>query len=990
MTSLLSAVVVLVPLIAPAPPDVDFVRDVAPIFEERCTSCHGARKQRGGLRLDARAPARAGARFGTVPVIAPGDATTSELLRRVTSDRSDDRMPPKGERLSDDEVAALEAWIVQGAPWPDDAAGDPGDRAEWYDLHWAYRRPTVTTPPPSPSGWSDHPIDRFVEARLAEQGLAPSERADRPTLLRRLTLDLTGLPPTPEEIDAFVADRADDAWDRAVDRALASKHFGERWALLWLDLARYADTHGYEKDARRSMWRWRDAVIDAFDRDQPFDRFTIEQLAGDLLEDPTQDQLVATGFHRNTMINEEGGVDPEEFRVAAIVDRVNTTSAVWLGATMNCAQCHNHKFDPFTQRDYFGLYAFFDQAEESGAAPTIDAPTPELAAARARIEAERQALQATLERWTPTLAAELVLLQVSRDATVGRWRALDPTEATTENGALLTRLEDGSILSSGPLPATDTYVLRATLDVDTLAALRLDVLGDASLTPGPGRAAHGNFVLNEWTAALIEDDGTEREITFTSARADHFQTDKPWRPEHAIDGDPATGWAIGGGEGRDHCLIVATDEPVTGVAGRTLVVRLRQEYGYEHLIGRLALAVAKVRPPELDDDQPVIAADVDALLAAGNTRNEDEQRELEAWYRGVAPSLAPLRERLAALVAPPAPTVMVMRDRAEPRVTRLLRRGSFLDPGEVVTPHVPAVLGTLPPDAPADRLALARWLVSKENPLTARVTVNRLWGELFGRGIVATESDFGSQGEPPTHPALLDWLALRFVEDGWSVKRLLRTIVTSESYRQTSRVDPIRLERDPDNRFLSRGPRFRLAVEAVRDVALSAAGLLSPRIGGPSVFPPQPDGIWSAAYSGDRWITAEDDDRYRRGLYTFWRRTSPYPTFMLFDAPSRELACTRRGRSNTPLQALALLNDPAFVEAARALADRMMREGGDDPAAIATRGFRLCVGRPPEPVEIDVLLALFEDVTESTTAARDAWFVVASTLLNLDETVTKG
>jgi len=701
--------------------------------------------------------------------------------------------------------------------------------------HWAYVKPVrPELPKVKNSRWPRNPIDAFILARLDKEKLKPSPEADRATLIRRLSLDLTGLPPTIAEVDAFMADTRKDAYEMLVERLLASPHYGEKWARQWLDLARYADTHGYEKDPRRSMWPFRDWVINAFNRDLPFNEFTIEQIAGDMLPKATQEQKVASGFHRNTMYNTEGGVDREQSRVETIVDRVNTTATVWLGSTLACAQCHTHKYDPFTLKEYYQFFAFFNNADE---------PEMELSSA---VQRERQ----------DKLKSEI------------------------------TRLE-------------------AELKKQT----------------------------TELTAAQ-------------------------------------TAW-----EQKE-------------IADKTELSKLPAKIG-------------------------------EVLTVEPGKRNEKQKKALFDYFRSIVPELKVVRDQLALSrkqeqsLKQDIPTTLVMKERDQPRETHVLARGNFLNPGDQVMPAVPAILPPLPAGEPANRLTLARWLVSPENPLTARVTINRVWEQYFGHGLVETVEDFGTQGERPTHPELLDWLATEFVRQGWSFKAMHRLIVTSATYRQSSRATPALIERDPYNRLLARGPRFRVPAETVRDVALEVSGLLSPKIGGPSVFPYQPDGIWTQIYSGDKWEISKGGDKYRRGLYTFWRRTSPYPAFMSFDAPSRELICTRRPRSNTPLQALTTLNDPSFVEAAEGLARRMMKETQGDAAGRIEYGFRLCVSRAPRPNELKRLMALYEEelaqfkqdknaaekmatselgkpAENISLAELAAWTVVANVLLNLDETITKG
>ncbi len=892
------------------------------------------------------------------------------------------------------------------------AATGSGGEAPSSD-HWAYRGPVRAELPADPFGdWARNPIDRFVGARLAAEGLAPAPEADRSTLLRRASLDLTGLPPALDELDLFAADTAEGAWERALERLLASPRYGEHQARAWLDLARYADSRGYEKDEQRAMWRWRDWVIEAFDRDLPFDRFTIEQLAGDLLPEPTLHQRVATGFHRNTMVNQEGGIDPEEFRVAAVKDRVNTTALVWLGTTLECAQCHDHKYDPFEQEEYYRLFAFFDSTADTGNSdePTIEAPTADFSARAAQLEREKTAIETELAG--AAIDAERAAWEAAWRPVARGWRVLRPRFAEARNGARLAVLNDGSVLSFGELPDGDDYVLRASIGPDAslrrITTLRIEVLTDESLPGhGPGRSSHRNFVLSS-----VRVRAAGEPLALSGARADFHQTSSgPFPPGAVLDDGRTTGWAVAGGEGRAHELLLALAEPLALEAETELEFTLEQRYGGKHLIGRVRLSVGEELPPGLE---PVPAPEADAWLVNGAGGSEEEQA-LAGWYRERAPSLAPQRERLEQIQAELVPPrALVMSELPEPRRTHVLTKGNFLAPGKEVEPGVPAVLPPLHARGPRpDRLDLARWLVDGTNPLTARVTVNRVWQRIFGAGLVATDNDFGTRGERPTHPELLDWLALEFVERGWSLKELHRLVLSSSTYRQSSRATSELLERDPENRWLARGPKLRLDAESVRDVALAAGGLLAPKIGGPSVFPPQPEGIWMITYSSDSWVTSSGEDRFRRGLYTFLRRTAPYPTFLLFDGTSRELACSRRARSNTPLQALALLNDPAFVECARALARRMAGGGGASPEERARLGFRLCTAREPGPEELAVLLTLYEEEKAAYAldagAARDlageelpaagegidsqelaAWTVVANALLNLDETITKG
>jgi Protein of unknown function (DUF1553)/Protein of unknown function (DUF1549)/Planctomycete cytochrome C len=1011
----------------------DFVRDIQPIFSNRCERCHGSDLQRSQLRLDSRAAALRGGLSGKV--IVPGRSAESLLVQHLTGSLKP-RMPFDGPPLPSDELTRIRAWIDAGAPGPAEDA--PKERK-----HWAYVKPVRVEPPAVTNGaWVKNPIDAFVLARLEKEGWKPSPEATKEALLRRLSLDIVGLPPTLSEIDGFLTDASKDAYEKVVDRLLASPHYGERWARPWLDLARYADTNGYEKDRRRTAWKYRDWVIDAFNKDMPFNQFTIEQIAGDMLKDATVDQQIATGFHRNTLLNQEGGIDVEEARWETLVDRVNTTSAVWLGSTMGCAQCHNHKYDPFSQKDYYRMMAFFDNADYKvqgvGDAvmdkwiiePDLELATPEQAKKLAPLRVEAEGLRAELAN--KDLDAELLAYERTLSGVPPRWTPLEPVRFSAQSGAALARKADQSLLVSGEkIPDKDVYTVTLRAPLTGITALRLDAIPDPSLpSKGPGRASSGAFVLTRF--------GLKRgnqAIALARAAADVNEDGRD--AALAIDSQPGTGWGVTAEAemAKPHYLIVGLQKALTAEPGSaagggvptaaTLTVTLESERGFpfsQSTLGRFRVSATNAANPW--GGVPVPESVGVILKTARSSRSDDQKKALVAWFRPVAPSLDGARDRVAridqAIADMKVVTAQVMRERPgfERPSTPLRIRGSYMSPGERQYAAVPAFLPPLPESQLPNRLGLARWLVDEENPLPARVTVNRLWEQVFGRGLVLTSEDFGSQGEPPTHPELLDWLATEFVKQDWSVKKIVRLMVTSATYRQSSRTSAEQTERDPYNRLLGRGPRFRVEAETVRDLTLSVSGLLSSKVGGPSVFPDQPDGVWDNPYSSDKWTLSEGEDRYRRSLYTFVRRTAPYPMLTTFDAPSREFCTVRRVRTNTPLQALTTLNDPAFFAAARALAGRALKEAGPSPEERAAHAFRLSTSRTPGANDLAPLVRFYreqearfaadpaaagavagapvppgspagDDGREPTLAEKAAWTMVANVVLNLDETLTK-
>lgn len=987
---------------------VDYTRDVRPILSQHCFQCHGPddNTRKAGLRLDQR-PAAMRADSGD-PVVTAGKPHASELIRRIETDDKTELMPPSSSKkpLSAAQKAILKQWVAEGATYKD---------------HWSLVPPRAAPlPAVQHADWPRNAIDHFVMNRLEMAGLRPPPDADRYTLVRRVYLDLIGLPPTPAQADAFVNDRSPDAYQKLVESLLRSPHYGERWARPWLDLARYADTNGYEKDRPRTMWLYRDWVINALNNDLPFDQFTIQQLAGDLMPGATTEQKIATGFHRNTMLNEEGGADPLEFRWHALNDRVATTGTTWLGLTLNCCQCHNHKFDPITQKEYYRLAAFLNNCDE----PTIDVPVTEIVARRAAMERQIGEREAGLAKHFPTdplaqpgdprtveqqrrayLEARFsAWLDVERARAV-TWTVLKPSEARA-NIPLLTVEPDGSVFVSGDKSKRDVYDLAFQTDLERITALRIEALPDDHLpNGGPGRVNYegpfGDFFLCEVTLA-----NNGKPSRFGSVSADYH--DGKNVATNAADGDPLTGWSINGGQGRPHTIVFNLAKPIEK-PGRLEVSLLFEKY-YAAGLGKFRISVATA---DTKAEARGIPAGVEPLLRKDlAVLSADDRQRLWNVFLSLAPELKAQRDEVKKLRdgLPKHPTALVLAERPPhyPRPTFVHKRGEYTQPTEQVRPGVPAVLPPLPKGAKPDRLAFARWLVSGENPLTARVTVNRAWAAFFGRGLVRTTEDFGFQGEPPTHPELLDWLAVEFVRSGWSLKKLHKFIVLSATYRQSSRVTPALLEKDPKNERLARGPRVRLEAELIRDSVLAASGLLSPKVGGPSVFPPQPASVTAeGAYGQLKWEPSPGEDRYRRGLYTFAKRTAPFAMATTFDAPSGEACVARREVSNTPLQALTLLNDAVFLEAAQALGRQIAAAAGT-PATKASQLFRRCLVRPPTDDELRLMVGFYETqrrrlVTQSADLGnlsggrevlqplieRAAWTATARAVLNLDEMVTK-
>ena len=1159
---------------------VDFIHDIQPILAENCYTCHGPdeNKRKAGLRLDLKAEALQQLKSDNFAIV-PGDAAKSTLIERITTKDEDEKMPPvkTGKLLTAQQIDLLRRWVAEGAEWK---------------THWAYTKPErPAVPQVENKRWPRNGIDTFVLARLEREKLTPSPEADKRALARRATLDLTGLPPTPQEVDAFLADNNPQAYEKLVDHLLESPRYGEQMARYWLDAARYADSHGYHIDSERSMWKYREWVIQALNRNEPFDRFTTEQLAGDLLPDATTEQKIASGYVRCNMSTGEGGAITEEYQAKYAFDRVETMSTTWLGLTMTCARCHSHKYDPITHREYFGLYAFFNNLEESvmdgnkpNPDPFIKVPSSEQTNRLAVLEKEIKIGEKKLATPMPELdAAQPAWQQQWHERLTQGWSVLAPqtTRSVVTNGAKLQILADHSVLASGPNPPADEFEIIAPLEEGMLAALRLDALPHDSLPKQrSGRATDGQFRVGEFEAQLLPPakDGKAADpvkLKFTRAIADVQQA--KFTSDKAIDGKTDTGWGVGPkAGGQPHFALFVLGEPVSVAKDSKLRVRLDFAVSKSnHALGHFRLAAGQsgelvralnptrfapwhvIGPFKSDDPKSALAQEyepekefdlkkaypgvrdevrwekknefedgksnllvtdlhgVHGVRYLHRTLNAPAERKLEVslqvdgvfklWVNGelvlergrepkIGETLPTARVTLKkgenqflakmvtiqgaayftfnhdvagtddisgevagilALTAEPTddnatrvrdffrrqrspefkqsydevsqlrreseaidkaiPTTLVAKEAEKPRETVMLLRGEYDKKGDRVSAGVPSILPPFPQDTPTNRLGLATWLLDPSNPLTARVTVNRFWQQYFGVGLVKTVEDFGVQGEKPSHPELLDWLATEFVRTDWDIKRMQRLIVTSATYRQTSRTTPELHARDPENRLFARGPRFRLDGEVVRDQALFVSGLLVDKIGGRSVKPFEPPGMWEAVSynNAQKYVPDSGEGQYRRSLYTYWKRQSPPPNMILFDAPSREYCSVRRTRSNTPLQALALLNDPQFVEAARALAQRILLEGGSDTRRRITFGFELAVARKPSAEETKILLEVLQrelldfrtnkDSAKEllavgdfkTAAALDAselaaWTTIASMILNLDEAVTKG
>lgn len=914
---------------------LSFNRDVRPLLSDRCFQCHGPdeKKRQGDLRLDTFAGATSKGKSGEVAIL-PGKPEESEMIKRILTHDADDAMPPakaKKPAFAAKEIETLKQWIQSGAK---------------YEGHWAFQ--PVANPPVPAAGkdpWCRNEVDAFILDRLTQAHIKPSPEADRTTLLRRVYLDLVGLLPTPEETKAFVADAAPDAYERLVDRLLKNEHFGERWGRHWLDQARYADSDGYSIDADRAMWPYRDWVIKAVNDDMPFDQFTVEQLAGDLLPNATKSQQIATAFHRNTLINSEGGVDPEQYRVETVLDRVNTTAAVWMGLTMGCAQCHTHKYDPISHKEYYQFFSFFNSTtDRNDRGATISVAPGEVfgkAAPSQKVPTQpewEQATLAALEKATPKPPG------ASGEAD---WKAVSWVDYDTETGAGFVKLEDNSLLSDGKGSFNDTYRVSFNVPQKQAAALRIRAIPHESLPQqGPGRASNGNFVITK-----IEVTQGGKPVPVEGVMADHEQPN--FAAIGVLDDNPKSGWAINVAPkskakmNAEHTLVIRLKSPVDASKGN-LEIKIHHDLNQNYLLGRFSVESSTVAPKNVSpqaDDALLVALRQPAAKRSGETK-----KLLSTAYENAT----------ANLKSKDAAALMVMAEMPKPRPTHVLLRGDFTRPdlaGGEIAPGVLDAVQAVMPSAPgkfSSRLDLARWLVNPAHPLTPRVTVNRVWMRLFGRGLVETEEDFGTQGTPPSHPELLDWMSKRFTQN-WSMKQLIKTIVTSATYRQSSNGRPDLAEKDPRNLLLARQERNRLESEIIRDAALVASGLLDSTIGGPGVRPAQPDGVYAFTQNSKKWDVSPGTGRFRRGLYTTFYRSAPHPLFSTFDTPDFQTTCTRRARSNTPLQALMLANNSAFLELARGLAGRLAKDVPGEFAAQLDRridrAYVIALSREPSSSE---------------------------------------
>ena len=1019
---------------APLTQTIEFGRDIQPILQASCIKCHGPNRSENSLRLDSRAFALQGGDRG--PALVPGKASESLLLLATAHALEDlPAMPKKADPLTREQIALLRTWIDQGALWP---TATQDDRALH---HWAWKppvRPSIPQLPTTPP--VRNPIDSFIRSKLPASGLQPSPEADRITQLRRLHLDLIGLPPTPEQVAQFLADATPDAYGRKVEELLRSPHYGERWGRVWLDAARFADSDGYEKDKSRQVWFYRDWVVNAFNRDLPYDQFILQQLAGDQLPGAGQDERIATGFLRNSMVNEEGAIDPEQFRMDAMYDRMDAIGKSILGITIQCAQCHAHKYDPLAQEEYYRLFAFLNSDHEEQRV----AYTAEEQAKSSEILRQISDLEESLRRSDPQWQVAMAQWEATITNGLSTWTPVQ-IRHLGEHDQHYTQLADLSQLASGYAPTQFTERWQTTNSSARITGFRLELLNDPNLPcNGPGRSLWGTCALTEFKVEIADAANPTNKsfVKLVHASADYSNPERPLEShfhdksdrkrvygpiEFAIDGKDETAWGINAGPGRRNVprtAVFVPEKPISFPAGAILTFHLVQNHGGwnsdDHMnnnLGRFRLSVTDSPNPTVD---PIPAAVREILTKVpSDARTPDMVRQVYRYWRTQVPAYSETNRRIESLWDqwPQGSTSLTLMAREEPRTTSILKRGDWLKPTRPVTTGTPGFLHPLPPNADSSRLTFARWLTDRRSPTTARVLVNRIWQQYFGTGIVETPEDFGLQSPPPSHPELLDWLAVEFMEQGWSMKAIHRLIVHSSTYRQSSHVSADVLQKDPLNRWLARSPRLRVDGEIVRDIALATSGLLNPKLGGPSIYAPAPEFLFQppASYAPFPWKEETGPDRYRRALYTFRRRSTPYPALQVFDAPNGDFSCVRRQRSNTPLQALTALNEPLFVECARALALRVLTKGGTTDDTRLTYAFQCVVSRPPTPDEHAILASLLQkqrnrlsegwvnplELATGIHAPIDslppgtsptlvaAYTAVGRALLNLDETITR-
>ncbi|MGY8655165.1 MAG: PSD1 and planctomycete cytochrome C domain-containing protein [Verrucomicrobiia bacterium] len=988
---------------------VQFSRDVLPALSDACFQCHGpdANTRKGKLRLDDETDVKRDR--GGSPVVIPGQSAQSEIMRRLLSADPDEVMPPPELKrtLTTRQIENIRQWIDDGAKWGG---------------HWSLDR---VSRPEVPAN-SPHPIDAFINRKLDEEKLTPQPRADRITLIRRLSLDLTGLPPTPEAVDAFVNDPRPNAWASLVDTTLASPRYGERMTWDWLDAARYADSNGYQGDSERTMWPWRDWVINAFNENLPWDRFTVWQLAGDLLPDATHEQILATGFNRNHMINGEGGRIAEENRIDYVMDMLETTGTIWLGQTFNCCRCHDHKFDSLTQKDYYSFFAFFDQTPVTGqgrsaqTAPILATPSEQQQIDAARLAADLRSFSDQMRKRASEIASTQAAWEKKKlsEIEAGDWTTLHPHNAFADR-QLFNIQKDGSLVARGPIPDNDSYTVEVTNKTERLTGLLLEALNSPSLPKGGlSRLEGGNFVLTDLEISIRRKGAADsEEIAIADAEATFEQSGL--KIKGVFDKDPKTGWGVWNGKKVDgeHAAVFRFAKPIKQAKDAVLTFRLKHDHSAkQHTLGHFRLSVTA-------DSKPTLATGGLELLFALRTPSKERSKTQAATvgkaFRASDKTYAKLQagydrtKKSSDNLKKAVPKVMVMADMEKPRKSFMLSRGLYNQPGAEVTAAVPAALPDLPAGAAVNRLALANWLVARDNPLTARVTVNRFWQMFFGHGIVKTSENFGVQGEFPIHPELLDWLSAEFMESGWDVKALIKLIVTSEAYQRGSRVTPELFERDPENRLLARGARFRMPSWMIRDHALAVSGLLVAKIGGAPVNGYQPAGVWEETTFGKKKYKQDSGEKlHRRSLYTFWRRIIA-PT-LFFDSASRQTCTVKGQRTNTPLHALSTFNDVTYAEAARALAQRVIHEtgAGATDADRIKHACRLVLADAPADAELAIwkrglerarqtfakdanavaeFLAVGESALDESIDAVEhaALAVLCLTLLNSDEALTK-